>query len=256
MESCSSFWGIEGTLEKLGWLHHVAAAAFSNSSWCNNPAKVEDNIDCLDQYSMELLLVFPTGLNLIIRKALDTSVGDQNLEWFLYFLLTFVCTLVFDAQSDKVAKLSWRKVQLSDDLQHFLSTACLFCQCCCLAGKTSLMMALMLGCMYPDTLPPSQFMLIRQNLGPKSLYPLMLHRPGPSETRYPPTQSSNWHVSHFAYLSLLPRPQQHVIIGSNWYETTCDTSFHLIVDFSCSYLVAINTVPEQKYGHLIDTNDG
>ena len=249
MESCSSFWGIEGTLEKLGWLHHVAAAAFSNSSWCNNPANVEDNIDRLDRYSMELLLVFPTGLNLIIRKALDTSVGDQNLEWFLYFLLTFVCTLVFDAQSDKVAKLSWRKVQLSDDLQHFLSTACFLCERCWLAGND-------IRLCVSRHVTPSQFMLIRQNLGPKSLYPLMLHRPGPSETRYPQIQSSNWHVSYFAYLSLLPRPQQHVIIGSNWYETNCDTSFHLIVDFSCSYLVAINTVPEQKYGHLIDTNDG
>ena len=61
-----------------------------------------------------------------------------------------------------------------------------------------------------------QNMPMGQNLGPKRRHRLMPHSP---PTSYPlwdmlsPAQFSNWHVSRFAYLALLPRPNN---IGSNW----------------------------------------
>ena len=93
----------------------------------------------------------------------------------------------------------------------------------------------------------------RRNLGPKTRHPLMLLR-----RVAPRTQLSNWHVSRFAYLSLLPGPQQHVITGSNWWKTTCFTS---LVVCENTFLLYLRRFTWWQLililgGKLIDMNDG
>ena len=80
------------------------------------------------------------------------------------------------------------------------------------------------------------------------------------ETCYPPEPAplSNWHVSRFAYLSLLPGPQQHVITGSNWWKTTCFTSLVVCENTFLLYLRHFTwwQLTLILGGKLIDMNDG
>ena len=117
------------------------------------------------------------------------------------------------------------------------------------------MTVLMLGCVYPDTLPPHQFMLIGQNLGPKSLCPLMLHPPSPviplrHVTPQPSYRTDTFHVLLAFHYYLDPNNTlSSRVIGMKRPVTLLfmsENAFLLLVDFSSSYLVATNIVSKQE----------